>query len=83
MKGMTGLDIVQWLRHTGLTYPELLEAADEIERLRLCEEHLKHQSVEIRQLREALEYARHEMWKYGFGENDLQPIRAALAGERP
>ena len=27
----------------------------------------------------ALEHARELMWKYGFSENDLQPIRAALA----
>lgn len=28
---------------------------------------------------EALEHAREKMWEYGFSENDLQPIRDALA----
>lgn len=32
----------------------------------------------------ALEHARHVMWEYGFSENDLQPIRAAIAlAEQP
>lgn len=40
---------------------------------------IESQQKTIEELREALKQARHVMWEHGFTEDELQPIRQALA----
>lgn len=58
------------------------QAADMLTQLKIDRAflHTRAEAAEKREaaLREALEYARHLMWEYGFSENDLQPVRVAL-----
>lgn len=40
---------------------------------------LEAQAKAIEEMRGALKHARHVMWEHGFTEDELQPIRKALA----